>query len=170
MYMSNKIISSFLSHPGWQGIGVIIAFIGLVATIFNGSPYDAFEKEKNMETETENPINSPKKPDASDSELKSSNVEPVRSTTRVISTFEDQSFNLCGYENFKAKLYNKREENIKIKLYSNDRKIPERTIQGFHRVVEKETWVNIFPKCSVMVKSEIVASTVRIIISYSEVR
>lgn len=53
------------------------------------------------------------------------------SKVNVISVFEEQEFDICGYKYFSAKIVKLKNAVQKIKIHSNDRSIPDIPFRGF---------------------------------------
>ncbi len=91
---------------------------------------------------------------------------PKKLDIQVILVFEEQIFELCGYQEFTAKVAKTTDGKSAIKIRSMDRSIPNRSFRGYDKIVPINEMVELWPNCSAAFKYESLASTKRIVISY----
>jgi len=93
-------------------------------------------------------------------------VSPIKKDISAILVFEEQAFELCGYQEFTANVTKTTDGKPAVKIRSMDRSIPNRPFRGYEKIIPVNQAVEIWPNCRAMFKYENLASTKRIAISY----
>lgn len=161
----------FFSHSVWTGIAGLCALIALIAPLSerdgtNSNKGDDVEATENGVADKDKPENGTK--DSEDNFVTKNSTESnhVSEKTKVFAVFEEQEFELCGYNKVTARIIRTPGSDQKIKIRSMDKRIPNRPFRGYERIVRAEENIELWPDCHVALKIENLPNTTRIVISH----